>query len=73
MITLYLIDDIRKINDVLNNSCQLALRPTLPDNYSILMTEAGFQAARYAVFTENDPNHKFTSTRKTYALVTLSR
>ena len=33
------------------------------------MTDANFQLARYAVLTEDDPNQKFTSTRKTYAPV----
>ena len=31
------------------------------------MTDASFQAAGYAVLTEDDPNQKYTSTRKTYA------
>ena len=31
------------------------------------MTDASFQAAGYAVLTEDDPNLKYTSTRKTYA------
>ena len=33
------------------------------------MTDASFQAAGYAVLIEDDPNHRYTSTRKTYALV----
>ena len=31
------------------------------------MTDASFQAAGYAVLTEDDLNQKYTSTRKTYA------
>ena len=31
------------------------------------MTDARFQAAGYAVLIEDDPNQKYTSTRKTYA------
>ena len=31
------------------------------------MTDASFQAAGYAVLKEDDPNQKYTSTRKTYA------
>ena len=31
------------------------------------MTDASFQAAGYAVLVEDDPNRKYTSTRKTYA------
>ena len=30
------------------------------------MTDASFQAAGYAVFIEDAPNQKYTSTRKTY-------
>ena len=33
------------------------------------MTDASFQAAGYAVLIEDDPNQKYTSTRKTYALI----
>ena len=31
------------------------------------MTDASFQAAGYAIISENDPNQKYNSTRKTYA------
>ena len=31
------------------------------------MTDASFKAASYAVLIEDDPNQKYTSTRKTYA------
>ena len=31
------------------------------------MTDASFQAAGYAVLIEDDPNKKYTSTRKIYA------
>ena len=30
------------------------------------MTDARFEAAGYAVLIEDDPNQKYTSTRKTY-------
>ena len=33
------------------------------------MTDASFQAAGYAVLIEDDPNQKFTSTRKSYVPV----
>ena len=33
------------------------------------MTDASFGAAGYAVLIEDDPNQKFTSIRKSYALV----
>ena len=36
------------------------------------MTDASFQAAGYAVLIEDDPNQKYTSTRKTYAPIAYS-
>ena len=51
----------------LDRCCQLALRQPLPGKQLVLMTDASFQAAGYAVLIEDDPNQKYTSTRKTYA------
>ena len=65
-------NEFREINDVLHKFCQLALRQPLPDKYLILMTDANFQAAGYSVFTEDEPNQKFTPTRKTHAPVAYS-
>ena len=57
----------REINEALDRCCQLALRQPLPGKQLVLMTHASFQAAGYAVLIEDDPNQKYTSTRKTYA------
>ena len=59
--------EFRKINEALDRCCQLALRQPLPGEQLVLMTDASFQAAGYAVLTEDDPNEKYTSTCKTYA------
>ena len=59
--------EFREINEALDRCCQLALRQTLPGKQLVLMTDASFQAAGYAVLIEDDPNKKYTSTRKTYA------
>ena len=59
--------EFREINEALDRCCQLALRLPLPCKQLVLMTDASFQAAGYAVLTEDDPNQKYTSTRKTYA------
>ena len=56
-----------EINEALVRCCQLALRQPLPGKQLVLMTDASFQAAGYAVLIENDPHQKYTSTRKTYA------
>ena len=59
--------EFREVNDALDRCCQLALRQPLPGKQLVLMTDASFQAAGYAGLIEDDPNQKFTSTRKTYA------
>ena len=59
--------EFRELNEVLDRCCQLALRQPLPGKQLVLMTDASFQAASYAVLNEDDPNQKYTSTRRTYA------
>ena len=59
--------EFREISEALDRCCQLALRQPLPGEQLVLMTDSGFQAAGYAVLIEDDPNQKYTSTRKTYA------
>ena len=59
--------ELREINDALDRCCQLALRQPLPGKQLVLMTDASFQAPGYAVLIEDDPNQKYTSTRKTNA------
>ena len=59
--------EFREINEALDRCCQLSLRQPLPGKQLILMTDASFQATGYAVLIEDDPNQKYTLTRKTYA------
>ena len=66
-ITPDIIKEFNEINEALVRCCQLALRQPLPGKQLVLMTDASFQAACYAVLVEDDPNRKYTSTRKTYA------
>ena len=66
-ITRDIMEEFREINEALDRCCQLALRQPLPGKQLVLMTDASFQAAGYAVLIEDDPNQKYTSTRKTYA------
>ena len=66
-ITPDIVKEFREINEALDRCCQLALRQPLPGKQLVLMTDASFQAAGYAVLIEDDPNQKYTSTRKTYA------
>ena len=67
LITPDIMKEFREINEALDRCCQLALRQPLPGKQLVLMTDASFQAAGYAVLIEDDPNQKYTSTRKTYA------
>ena len=66
-ITPDIMKEFREINEALDRCCQLALRQPLPGEQLVIMTDASFQAAGYAVLIEDDPNQKYTSTRKTYA------
>ena len=59
--------EIRETNEALDRCCQLALRQPLPGEQLVLMNDASFQAAGYAVLIEDDPDQKHSSTRKTYA------
>ena len=65
-ITPDIIKEFTEINEAIDRRCQLALRQPLPGKQLVLMTDASFQAAGYAVLIEDDPNQKYTSTRKTY-------
>ena len=66
-ITPDIMKEFSEINEALDRCCQLALRQPLPGKQLAPMTDASFQAAGYAVLIEDDPNQKYTSTRKTYA------
>ena len=68
-ITPDIMKEFREINEALDRCCRLALRQPLPGKQLVLMTDASFQAAGYAVLIEADPNQKYTSTRKTYAAI----
>ena len=63
-ITPDIMKEFREINEALDRCCQLALRQPLPGKQLVLMTDASFQAAGYAVLIEGDPNQEYTSTRK---------
>ena len=62
-----LVVDFTNLNKLLENSCQLALRQPLKDKQLIVMSDASFIAAGYAIMIEDDPNQKLQSKRKTYA------
>ena len=61
------VKEFREVNEALDRCCQLALRQPLPGKQLVLMTDANFQAAGYAVLSEDYPNQKNISTPKTSA------
>ena len=69
-ITQELMKELREDNDVLNKCSHLAVTQPVAKKQLILMTDALFWAATYAVLTQEDPYQKFTSTRRTYGLIT---
>ena len=55
------------VNNVLSDACQLALKQPLPGKQLVLMTDAIFRSAGYALMIEDNPDQKIQSKRKTYA------
>ena len=60
-------DTFNELNQQLEKSCSLALKQPIKNKQLILMTDASFTAAGYAIMIEDDPNQKLQSRRKTYA------
>ena len=67
LVTTELIEQFNEINRDLDRCSQLALRQPLPKRQLVLMTDASFTAAGYAILTEDDPNQKYSSVKKSYA------
>ena len=61
------LDTIKELNQQLEKSWNLALKQPLQNKKLILMTDASFTAAGYAIMIEDDPNQKLQSRRKTCA------
>ena len=57
------------VNKALSDACELALKQPIPGKKLVLMTDAGFRGAGYALMIEDNPNQKIQSKRKTYAPV----
>ena len=67
LVTTEMVQQFNEINQDLDRCSQLALMQPLPNKQLILMSEASFTAAGYAISTEDDPNQKFTSVKKSFA------
>ena len=57
------------VNKALSDACQLALKQPIPGKQLVLMTDASFRSADYALMIEDYPDQKIQSKRKTYAPV----
>ena len=53
------------VNKALSDACQLALKRPIPGKQLVLMVDASFRSAGYALMIEDNPNQKIQSKRKT--------
>ena len=53
------------VNKALSYACQLALKQPIPGKQLVLMTDANFRSAGYALMIEVNPDQKIQSKRKT--------
>ena len=68
-ITSELKETFDSVNKALSDACQLALKQPIPGKQLVLMTDASFRSAGYALMIEDNPDQKIQSKRKTYAPV----
>ena len=68
-ITSELKETFDSVNAALSNACELALKQPIPGKQLVLMTDASFRSAGYALMIEDNPDQKIQSKRKTYAPV----
>ena len=68
-ITSELKETFDSVNKALSDACELALKQPIPGKQLVLMTDASFRSAGYALMIEDNPNQKRQSKRKTYAPV----
>ena len=70
-ITSELKETFDSVNKALKDACELALKQPFPGKQLVLMTDASFRSARYALMIEDNPHQKIQSKRKTYAPVAI--
>ena len=68
-ITSELKETFDSVNRALSDACELALKQPIPGKQLVLMTDASFRSAGYALMIEDNPHQKIQSKRKTYAPV----
>ena len=68
-ITSELKETFDSVNRALSDACELALKQPIPGKQLVLMTNAGFRSAGYALMIEDNSDQKIQSKRKTDAPV----
>ena len=68
-ITSELKETFDSVKKALSNACELALKQPIPGKQLVLMTDASFRSAGYALMIEDNPDQKIQSKRKTFAPV----
>ena len=68
-ITSELKETFDSVNKPLSDACELVLKQHIPGKQLVLMTDASFRSAGYALMIEDNPDQKIHSRRKTYAPV----
>ena len=68
-ITSELKETFHSVNKALSDSCELALEQPITGKQLVLLTDASFRSAGYALMIEDNPDQKIQSKRKTYAPV----
>ena len=68
-ITSELKETSHSVNKALSDACELALKEPIARKQLVLMTDASFRSAGYALMIEDNPDQKIQSKRKTYAPV----
>ena len=71
-ITSELKDTFDSVNRALSDACQLTLNQPIPGKHLVLMTDASFRSAGYALMIEDNPDQQIQSKRKTYAPVAFN-
>ena len=68
-ITSELKETFDSVNKALSDASKMALKQPIPGKQLVLMTDASFGSAGYALMIEDNPDQKIQSNRKTYAPV----
>ena len=68
-ITSKLKETFDSVNKALSDACQLELKQPIPGKQLVLMTDASFRSASYALMIEDNPDQKIQSKTETYARI----